>query len=113
MSMPVTGLSRTFGVNTMKNLNYLILPDDTTAALTPKTKIIATLSGKYMRSQIGLWSTPSCSPWYFLPIGCVTFPTIEEWLEMCQNADDVRNHEFIVDAVLCSLNCIQVLVKEI
>ena len=97
----------------MKNLNYLVLPDDTTAALTPNTKIIASISGEYVPPQIGCWSTPTNSPWHFLPIGCATFPTIAEWLEMCQNADDVRNHKFIVDTVLCSLDFIHVLVKEI
>jgi hypothetical protein len=85
----------------MKNNNYIIFEDDTTAALSPNTKIVASPRGLDSSLLKENWGAPVNSAWHLLPIGCVTEVTIAELLEMCKNPDDERDHKYVVDTILC------------
>lgn len=85
----------------MRNDNYIILEDDTTAALTPNTKIAVSPSGLDLSLLKADWFAPVDSAWHLLPIGCVTEVTITTLLEMCKNPDNERDHKYIVDTIIC------------
>ena len=93
------------------NENYLILPDEATAALTPDTKIVIWPNG-LNETDLECWMGQiENGLWHYLPTGCITSFTLEDLLDMCKNGDDPKNHEFVVDTVLLNSETLYVSYK--
>lgn len=82
-------------------IDYFTLPDNSTAALTPMTKITLALHGVEPPKDAWILYKPVLH--LFHTGECLSSVTLEKLAEMCAKSKDKEKHPYVVDEVLVDI----------